>query len=129
KSITRDKAENDYISAKANLQIVTKQGATDLETKQRAVELAEKNLEKYEKGDYPQALIDVEGRIEIARGELEQYRDNAAFSERLVTKKFMSPSQGRAAELKLLGGVKNLEKLEGEKRVPGEYTRPQPIKD
>src|SRR5262245_37208317 len=84
--ITRDKAENDYIYAKANLQIVSKQGATDVETKQRAVELAEKNLEKYEKGDYPQALSKANGDIEIARGELEQYRDNAAFAERLVKK-------------------------------------------
>lgn len=127
--ITYKKAHNDYIFAKANLEIVTKRGTTEKETSERAVSLAKKAWEKYEEGEYPQARSDVNSRIDIARGELEQYRDSAAHADRLVKKKFMSASQGRAAELKLLGAIKNLEKIEGEKKVLETFTAPQTIKE
>lgn len=124
-SIIRDKAQNDYIFAKSQLQIIMKQGATDLGTARRVSDQARRALEKFKDGDYPQQLKDVDSRLLVSESELEQVRDNTAYVDRMVRKKFMSPSQARAAQSRLLGSEEALKKLQEERRVLVDFTYPQ----
>ncbi|HEV2950011.1 MAG TPA: hypothetical protein VGX70_21720, partial [Gemmataceae bacterium] len=65
--IVVDKAEADKIAAEEAYNIQLSQNKSDIETKRTALELARIDLEKYQKGDYPQNLKDVDGRIKVAQ--------------------------------------------------------------
>lgn len=123
--IIRDKAENEYIFARSQLQSITIQGATERETARRNVRLARGALEKYRDGDYPQLLKELNSKIDLAEGDLEQTRDYSAYAERMEKKKFMSYSQAKAALSKLLSAEEGLRKLKLEREVLVKFTNPQ----
>jgi HlyD family secretion protein len=126
--ITRDKAENDYIFAKATLEVTLKKNTTDLATAERKVEIARKTLEEYRDGTYPANLKDLNSKILKAEGDLEQNKDYTAYVDRMVNKKFMSSSQAQAAHSKLLGSELDLQTAQENKRVLVGFTAPKLMK-
>ena len=66
KKIDHDKAEADKIAAEELYPV-----------KKIAIALAEQNLEKWIKGDFPQQLHDLEGQVQIAESTLLQQKDRA----------------------------------------------------
>ena len=56
-----------------------------------------------------QQITDAEKRLILAQSEMEQARDRSAWSERMVTKKYLSPSQAEADKVKLLAAEHKLE--------------------
>jgi len=126
--ITRDKAENDMIFARATLEVTLKSNATDLAAAERKVELARKTLEEYRDGTYPSNLKDLNSKILKAEADLEENKDYTAYVDRMVNKKFMSSSQAQAAHSKLLGSELDLKKNEEDKRVLVNFTYPKLMK-
>src|SRR5262249_11503914 len=70
-----------------------------------------------EKGDFPQSLKDVEGRIKIAESDLEQQRDRAAWAQRMLKKGYYTVSQADSEQSKLQSLKLSLDKVLEEKRV------------
>ena len=66
-------------------------------------------------GEFKQLLDDVNGRIEDAEGKFEQWRDRAAYSQRMVIKGYVTQSQVQADESGLSGSKEVLKKLQTEK--------------
>src|SRR5947209_20161691 len=81
------------------------------------LELANIDLEKYQRGDFPQKLKDVDGRIKIAESNLEQQRDRAAWAQRMLKKGYYTVSQSDAEQSKLQSLELTLAKKQEEKRV------------
>jgi RND family efflux transporter MFP subunit len=106
--IAVDQARLAKVQAEENLKIVLKQNESDIKTAEVAVQLARIDLVKYQDADYKQALSDIEGR-------LEQLRDRAAWSERMVKKGYLGKSQAEADRLALV-------KVQEERRVL-DYTK------
>jgi multidrug efflux pump subunit AcrA (membrane-fusion protein) len=106
--IARDQARFDWEQAQADHDILVRQNESDIAAAETAMELARIDLEKYLKGEHPQALDDINNR-------LEQARDRAAYSERMVKKGSISRSQAENDRLVL-------EKVQMERHVL-EYTR------
>jgi multidrug resistance efflux pump len=115
--IALDKAEADKIQAEENYKIVVSQNDSDLQTKRTVLELATIDLEKYQKGDFPQSLKDVEGRIKIAESDVEQQRDRAAWAQRMLKKGYYTVSQSDSEQSKLQSLELTLAKVLEEKRV------------
>jgi multidrug resistance efflux pump len=68
-------------------------------------------------GEFQQQLDDVNGRIELAEAEHEQWKDKAAYSQRMVIKGYITQSQAQADESRLNGATESLKKLRTEKRL------------
>jgi multidrug efflux pump subunit AcrA (membrane-fusion protein) len=84
--IVRDQARFDWEQAEADHAILVSQNATDVAAAETARALARIDLDKYLKADYPQALDDINNRLEQARA-------RAAYSNRMAKKGFVSRSQ------------------------------------
>jgi HlyD family secretion protein len=89
-----------------------------------AISLAEKTLEKWIKGDFPQTLHDLEGQIQTADSAVLQQEDRTAWAARMVKKKYMTASQEEAEHATLIGDKLSLQKLQEQKKVLLEYTDP-----
>jgi multidrug efflux pump subunit AcrA (membrane-fusion protein) len=87
------------------------------------LELAVTDFEKYQKGDYLQALDDVNGRIKTAKSDLEDWKDRAAWSARMYKKKLMSKVQADADASRVDAAEINVQKLEKEKEVLVDFTK------
>jgi RND family efflux transporter MFP subunit len=115
--INLDKAEADKIGKEENYKIVVSQNQSDLKKAETDLELAQIDLEKYQNGDFPQSLKDVEGRIKTAESDLEQQRDRSAWAQRMLKKGYYTVSQSDAEQSKLQSLELTLAKYLEERRV------------
>ncbi len=120
--ITVDNAESAKIVAEEKYKIDISQNESDIQTKQTALELAKIDLEKYQMGDFPQKLKDVEGRVKVAESDLEQQRDRAAWAQRMLKKGYYTVSQSDSEQSKLQSMELALGKVQEERRVLTEPT-------
>jgi HlyD family secretion protein len=116
-SITRDQKEAEKVKAKEQYNIQLSQNESDIKTAEVNLELAEIDLQKYQEGDFPQALKDVTGRIKTAEGDLEQQRDRTAWANRMVKKGYYTVTQAQAEQSKLESYELCLARVMEEKRV------------
>jgi HlyD family secretion protein len=128
-NITVDNAKADWVKADEQYRIDEIAGTTAIEAAVNARDLARLDLKKYKEGDYPQALADVEGRIETAKSDLESWKDRAAWSARMVKKGLMSKVQADADKDRVQGSKIALDKLEKEKEVLVKFTKDRTIQD
>lgn len=113
KKIERDKAEAEKLAAEQLYPL-----------KRIAILLADQNLEKWIRGDYPQQLHDLEGQIQISDSILLQQRDRTSWASRMVKKGYMTVSQEESEKANLRGDELNLQKLQEQKKVLTNYTDP-----
>lgn len=115
--IVVDQADSARIQADEGYKIVCSQNDSDIKAAEIDLELKTIDLEKYLKGDYPQSLSDVQGRIKVAESDLEMQRERSAWSQRMMKKGYQTASQSQAEQAKLESYELNLRKLLEEKRV------------
>jgi len=113
--IVVDKAKSDWIQAREVYNVKEEQYTIDKKTAETNLALANIDLEKYLKGDFPQALQDVEGRVQIAKSDLEQQRDRAAWAQRMLKKGYYTVSQSESEQSKLHSLELGLAKVETER--------------
>ncbi len=128
-NINVDQAKANWVTADEQYRIQESQNESDIEAAKNALDLAKIDLEKYIKGDFVQSLKDVEGRIETARSDLENWKDRAAWSARMAKKGLMSKVQADADDSRVDGSRIALEKVEEEKRVLVDYTKQRTVQD
>jgi len=121
-NIDTDNAKAEYVKADEQYRIDKIQAQSDIEKALNARDLAKLDLEKYKEGDFPQALKDVEGRIETSRSDLEDWKDRAAWSARMAKKGLMSKVQADADASRRDASQIALAKVEEEKRVLVDFT-------
>jgi HlyD family secretion protein len=128
-NIDTNNAEADWVKAKEQYSIDEIQAQSDIEKAVNARDLAKIDLDKYKEGDYPQALKDVDGRIETCRSDLEDWKDRAAWSLRMAKKGLMSKVQADADASRRDASQIALAKVEEEKRVLVDYTFKRTVTD
>jgi len=127
--IAMEKAENDYIQARENVEIVSIGAINDRETARVALELAELDRRKFLEGDYEQLYKDIKSRILMAESDLGMWQDRSAYSDRMEKKNFTTPSQAQADRARLKSAELALQKVQEEFRVLENYTKVRTIKD
>ncbi|VTS01832.1 Efflux transporter, RND family, MFP subunit OS=Planctomyces brasiliensis (strain ATCC 49424 / DSM 5305 / JCM 21570 / NBRC 103401 / IFAM 1448) GN=Plabr_2125 PE=4 SV=1: HlyD_2 [Tuwongella immobilis] len=147
--ITLDTAQAAYTQAVEEYRIVVNQNFSDIETARVTISLAALDLEKYTglprdsvekmsieelltldlekrvpaKGEYRQLLDDVSGRLRLAESDVEMLLERAAWSERMVKKGYLTPSQANAERSRLESSRETLKKLQMESEVLQVFTK------
>src|SRR5262249_41494146 len=127
--INLDKAEADKIQSEENYKIVESQNQSDIIAAENVVKLAAIDLEKFIKGDYEQAKKDALGLIKTAESDLEQCRDRAAWSDRMVKKGYQTASQAQADQSRMQSAEITLAKWQEALRVLDDYTYKRNVTD
>jgi HlyD family secretion protein len=124
-----DKAYADKVAADEGVRIQEIGNESAIEAAKNARDLAKIELEKYVKGDYVAALKDIDGKIETTRSDLEDWKDRAAWSARMVKKGLMSKVQADADKSRAEASRITLENYDVQKVVLEKYTRQREIQD
>jgi RND family efflux transporter MFP subunit len=124
-----DSAYSAMVTAVEACRIQISQNESDIEAAKNVLTLAEIDLRKYKEGDFIQALKDVEGRIEMAKSDLSDWQERAAWSARMVKKGLMGKVQADADANRADASRITLEKVQEEKRVLVSYTKDRTIQD
>lgn len=76
-----------------------------------------------EAGDFKRLLDDATGNLRLLEGDLEQYRERAAWAERMVKMKYMSPSQAQAERSRLESQIEKVRSAQSARNILIEYDR------
>jgi len=138
--IVVDQAYAATIQAKEEYDIVVNQNQSDIETAKVTILLAALDLEKYtglprdsveqmtldellkldlssrtpERGEYRQLLDDVNGRMKLAESDVEMWTERAAWSDRMVKKGYITPSQAQSERSRLDSARETFKKVQME---------------
>jgi multidrug efflux pump subunit AcrA (membrane-fusion protein) len=124
-----DNAYAAMVFAVEQVRIQESQNVSDIEAARNALILARLEKTKYEEGDFVKALKDVEGKIETARSDLDDWKDRAAWSSRMVKKGLMSKVQADADANRAEAARINLEQLEVSRNVLIKYEKTREMQD
>ena len=80
-------------------------------------------------GEFQQTIDDVTGRIELARADLEMWKDRASYSQRMQLKGYLSPAQVQADESRLSSAREALKKVETERQLLQKFLSTRTVKD
>ncbi len=124
-----DKAYADKVAADEGVRIQEIGNESAIEAAKNARDLAKIELEKYVKGDYVAALKALDGSIETTKSDLEDWKDRAAWSARMVKKGLMSKVQADADMSRSEASRITLENYQVQKQVLETYTLKREIQD
>lgn len=128
-NIKTDTARTTMITAVEEYSIQESQNISDIEKAKNDLALAKLEKAKYEEGDYVAALKDIQGKMETAKSDLEDWKDRAAWSARMVKKGLMSKVQADADKSRADASRISLGKLEEDERVLMKYTKQREVQD
>jgi len=115
-------AEAAWINAREALVITKSLAQSSVELARLNYEFAQQDLEKYEKGQYPNTLAAAEGKIKLNQEEKEKAGDYLVWSQKLHAEKYLSDTQLQADELSLSRADLNLEVANNDLKLLQEYT-------
>jgi multidrug efflux pump subunit AcrA (membrane-fusion protein) len=133
-SIKAQGAEATEVKARLDLKIAEKQAEKDLAMAESTLITAENALKNYtgltfdparaplaalgggpvalvEAGTFRQSVDDLSGKVRLADADAEQYRERAAWADRMVKLSYLSAAQAQAERSKLESAVENLRSL------------------
>ncbi len=86
-------AEASFIRARENMEVTRNQTEADISDAELKLQFAREDRVKYEKGDYPKQLMELESRITLAHEELEQATQTLGWSQALFDEQYISKSE------------------------------------
>ncbi|MBI3845716.1 MAG: efflux RND transporter periplasmic adaptor subunit [Planctomycetes bacterium] len=122
------KARAAYVQAKEAYDIQRNINDSLIKAAELDAEFADKDLEKYRDGDWPQQQRDAQGDIAIADEELKRAIDRSQWSEKLAANGYISDSELEADRLAVKKRTLDLELAKGKARVLEAYTNPKELK-
>jgi HlyD family secretion protein len=124
-----DQAKASWVTANEEYHIQESQNESDIEAAKNTLDLAKIDLEKYEEAEFSQALEDIDGRIEIARADLETAQSRAVWSSRMAKMGYQSKSQAKGDDSRVDAARIALQKLVTERRVLVDFTKRRTVQD
>lgn len=151
-SIVVEKARAEFVKADEEYTITVKQNEADIASAEAAYKVAELDLDKFlgyrfdptlntfgtvagslatlvEKGEYKQLLDDVSARLKQAESDLDASKERAAWAERSVKLKYLTPTQAKVETTKYASSQDAVEKLTKEKYILENFTRTRNLTD
>ncbi len=150
--ITLDSALNDKIRAEKDYDIAVKANEISVAAARNVLANAEIDLDKLtgldydpaltalaalgggiaslsESGTYRQTLDDLTGKVRQAESDLEQYRERAAWADRMAKLTYMTAAQAQAEKSKLDSAVESLRSAQATRSQHINYNRKQLLTD
>jgi len=117
-----------YINAKENLAIVTSKADSDVNEAELAVEFARQDLRKYELGQYPKDVNEVNKRIALAKEELARAEQTLAWSIKLLEEKYLSETEKASDEIAVKRKKLEVELAQADLELLQNFTHPRQIR-
>ena len=117
-----------YINAKENLAIVTSKADSDVNEAELAVEFARQDLRKYEQGQYPKDVNEVNKRITLAKEELGRAQQTLDWSIKLLEEKYLSETEKASDEIAVKRKTLEVELAEADLKLLQDFTHPRQIR-
>jgi HlyD family secretion protein len=117
-----DTAQANLVTAQQMEEIQKSQNAANLDAAQVSLELAKLDLEAYEQGMYPQALLDAQTQLKMAEQTLANKQDDQNNTMTLFGKGFVTPSDVKKAELDVTTAVNARDKAKTALEVLEKFT-------
>lgn len=92
-------AEAAFVSATENLAVVKNQAQSDVDQAELALQFAREDLKKYQEGDYPNQLKELESRITLAEQTRQQAEDKLHWSQILFDEKYLAETELKSDQL------------------------------
>jgi multidrug resistance efflux pump len=124
-----DQAKAAWVTANEEYHIQESQNESDFEAAKNTLDLARIDLDRYENAEFFQALEDVDGRIELARANLDICQVRWNWSSQMAGKGYMTKAQANGEESQLRAARITMQKTETEKRVLVDFTRRRTVQD
>ncbi|MBX3442401.1 MAG: HlyD family efflux transporter periplasmic adaptor subunit [Planctomyces sp.] len=121
--ITLTTAEAAYTKATEDLKIQLNQNDSDISAAMLALQLAELDLEKFVKGEFPQQQSALAGKVEIAKEQYVQAKESYEFTKRQVEKGTTQQNVLEAARIKMQQAEFDRESASKELEVLEDYTK------
>jgi HlyD family secretion protein len=121
----RIRVENDQaalINAQENLKVVTNQAAADIEQAELDFRFAQLDLKKYENGEFPRQVKQLETSITLAAEELSRAEEQLRWSKILFEEKYLAQTDLQQDELAAKKAELNLELAKVDLEVFTDYT-------
>jgi HlyD family secretion protein len=112
-----EEARADYEGALEDYEIQLSKNRSDLLEAKNKLELAELELEKYLKGDFPQKEREYKSEITLAEAELERAQDRLEWTKKLVAKGYVNSGEEVVDQLALTRRQIDLERSREELRL------------
>ena len=117
-----------YINAKENLAIVSSQADSDVNKADLSLEFARQDLRKYEQGQFPKDVNEVQKRITLAREELGRAQQTLEWSNKLYQEKYLSEMERTADEIGAKRKKLEVELAEADLDLLREFTYPRQVR-
>jgi multidrug resistance efflux pump len=131
--VTVETAKATWIQAEEACKIGASQNASDLASARLKLDLTRIALRNYLEGEYPKCKRDIEGRLAMARTDLEMWQERSAWSTRMSRpeRRYVSQAQAEADQARTASARIALKNVEEELRIledPNAGTRVQNVK-
>lgn len=129
--IDRDIAEARWAQACQDHDLVVAQNKNDVARARQKLELAKLDQEAHLRGEFPKKIKDIEGRLSLARNDLDLWKERSDWSNRMAqpSRRYVSQAQARADEARLKSARIAVEQLEEEQRLCKKFTGPRAEKE
>jgi len=97
--ITVQNAQASHVQAVENLEVVKNQAKADVDKAELDLRFAKEDLIKYQEGEYPKTLNELESRVTLAAEELERAQYKLEWSKTLYEEKYLSETEFRSDKL------------------------------
>ena len=124
-NIALEKAKETLINARQGLAIQTSEANSQLDAAQVALDMAELDLKKWEKGDVPKKRTELDQAIRKAERNLERAKENEVTSAQLYKEEFISKQEWEDDKLALIESGEARKIAELDKEVYEKYTLPK----
>jgi multidrug efflux pump subunit AcrA (membrane-fusion protein) len=121
-SLELQKAEADVSNAKEMLEIQKSSNATNLESAEVALSLAQLDLKQYTDGTYPQMLTSAKTELEMAQIALNNRLEDLDQTRKLYTRSFVTAADLKKAELDVTTAQNELDKAKTALKVLTDYS-------
>lgn len=122
-------ADAAYIRARESLEITRSQGESDVAQAELDYEFAIQDLKKYVEGEYPKELDEMESRIKLAEGDLEDAENTAEWSQKLFKEKYIAQTDLTSDKLKLDRAKLDLKTAKANLELLVDYTYDRTVRE
>ncbi len=120
--ISVQNSEAAFVSSRENLEVVRNQAKSDVEKAELEFRFAKEDLKKYEEGEYPNQLRELEAKIKLATQELVRAKEELKWSQVLFDEKYLSESELIADQLAASKAELDLELAKSNLTLLQDYT-------
>ena len=117
------------VRARETLAITKSKGESDVAQAQLDYEFAQEDLKKYVQGEYPKELNELEAKIKLAEGDLEDAQNTADWSQKLYDRKYIAKSDLTRDQLQLERAKLDVETAKADKALLKDYTYERTVRE